>query len=119
MRIRLLTENLASDMVWLAEWGFCAWIEYDGTKILFDTGYSDVYCRNASHAGIDLNDVDVIAISHFHRDHTRGLLDHPFSSKKKIVLHPRVLTAVLETSDQGILDDYAAVQRTNCGRFCS
>jgi len=84
---------------------------------LFDTGYSDVYCRNASHAGIDLNDVDVIAISHFHRDHTRGLLDHPFTSKKKIVLHPRVLTAVLDSKDQSILDDYAAIQRTIAGDF--
>ena len=30
MRIRLLAENLASDMVWLAEWGFSAWIEFEG-----------------------------------------------------------------------------------------
>ena len=112
MKIRLLAENLASDMVWLAEWGFCAWIEFNGTNILFDTGYSDVYCRNARHAGIDLDAVDIIAISHFHRDHTRGLLDHPFTSKKKIVLHPRVLTAVLNTEDRSILDDYAQIQRT-------
>jgi len=33
MKIRLLTENLASDMVWLAEWGFSAWIEYGNHRI--------------------------------------------------------------------------------------
>ena len=111
MKIRLLTENLASDMVWLAEWGFCAWIEYEGTKVLFDTGYSDVYVHNARHAGLNLEELDFLAISHFHRDHTRGLLFHPFKSRKKLILHPRVLTAVLNTKDPSILKDYADIQR--------
>ena len=65
MKIRLLTENLASDMVWLAEWGFSAWIEYAGKNILFDTGYSDVYRKNAAHAGIDLEEADFLALSIF------------------------------------------------------
>ncbi len=111
MKVRLLTENLASDMVWLAEWGFSAWIEYEETRILFDTGFSDVYLRNAEYADIDLNSVDVIALSHFHRDHTRGLLFHRFEDKKKLVLHPRVMTAVLDTEDETVLSDYAAIQK--------
>jgi 7,8-dihydropterin-6-yl-methyl-4-(beta-D-ribofuranosyl)aminobenzene 5'-phosphate synthase len=110
MKIRLLTENLASDMVWLAEWGFSAWIEYNDTRILFDTGYSDVYCRNAEVAGIDLQTVDIIALSHLHRDHTRGLLYHPFKGKKKMLTHPRVLTDSLDTDDAKILQDYADIQ---------
>ena len=97
MQIRILTENLASDMVWLAEWGFSAWIEYQGTNVLFDTGYSDVYVRNAAHAGIDLDSVDVIALSHLHRDHTRGLLFHPFEGRKRLILHPRILQAGTES----------------------
>lgn len=109
--IRLLTENLASDMVWLAEWGFSAWIEYGETRILFDTGYSDVYCRNAAHAGIDLNSVDVLALSHLHRDHTRGLLFHPFTARKTLVTHPRVLTDVLDTKDETKIADYKAIQK--------
>lgn len=110
IKIRLLTENLASDMVWLAEWGFSAWIEYAEIRILFDTGYSDVYCRNASHAGIDLQTVDFIALSHLHRDHTRGLLYHPFETRKKLITHPRVLTDSLATDDKVILQDYADIQ---------
>ena len=43
-----------------------------GARVLFDTGFSDVYQRNAEHAGIDLETADAVAISHFHRDHTRG-----------------------------------------------
>lgn len=111
MRIRLLTENLASDMVWLAEWGFSAWIEYGDTRILFDTGFSDVYRRNAAHAGIDLETVDILALSHFHRDHTRGLLFHPFKGRKRLITHPRVLTAVLDTEDETVRVDYAAIHR--------
>ncbi len=110
MKVRLLTENLASDMVWLAEWGFSAWIEFGDIRVLFDTGYSDVYCRNAAHAGIDLEQADFIALSHFHRDHTRGLLFHPFKSRKPLIVHPRVLTAVLDTKKQTVRDDYANIQ---------
>jgi 7,8-dihydropterin-6-yl-methyl-4-(beta-D-ribofuranosyl)aminobenzene 5'-phosphate synthase len=110
MKIRLLAENLASDMVWLAEWGFSAWIEYDGKKILFDTGFSDVYCRNADHAGIDLEEADFIALSHFHRDHTRGLLFHPFRDEKKLLLHPRVMIARYKSDDKQLHADYAAIR---------
>jgi len=110
MQIRLLTENMASDMVWLAEWGFSAWIEYQGARILFDTGYSDVWVKNAAHAGIDLNTVDAIALSHFHRDHTRGLLSHPFTKPKPLYMHPRLLDAVLDTDDKAIRQDYSDIQ---------
>jgi 7,8-dihydropterin-6-yl-methyl-4-(beta-D-ribofuranosyl)aminobenzene 5'-phosphate synthase len=96
MRVRLLTENLASDLCWLAEWGFSAWIEYGEARILFDTGFSDVYRRNAETAGIDLEAVDLVAVSHFHSDHTRGLLFHPFRSRKRLAMHPRVMTALLD-----------------------
>ena len=109
MKIRLLCENTAADMVWLAEWGFSALIGFDGGKVLFDTGFSDVWQKNADHAGIDLNDVDAVAISHFHRDHTRGLLYHSFTDKKKLILHPRVLTAVLKTKSEKVKRDYAAI----------
>lgn len=94
MRIRLLTENLASDVTWLAEWGFSAWIEHGDARILFDTGFSDVYRRNAETAGIDLEEVDLIALSHFHSDHTRGLLFNAFRSRKRLVMHPRVMAAL-------------------------
>ncbi|MFY0690420.1 MAG: MBL fold metallo-hydrolase [Paracoccaceae bacterium] len=96
MRVTLLNENLVSDLCWLAEWGFSAWIEYDGTRILFDTGWSDVWCRNAATARIDLETADIIALSHFHSDHSRGLLFHRFKERKKLVVHPRVLTALLD-----------------------
>ena len=110
MKIRLLTENLASGMEWLAEWGFSAWIEYEGQKILFDSGFSQVYQHNAELAGIDLETVDFVALSHFHRDHSRGLLFHPFKKKKKLLLHPRILTAKYKTKNEKVHHDYRNIQ---------
>ncbi len=112
MKITILCENEAIDMVWLAEWGFSAFIEYNGINILFDAGFSDAYKQNAAHAGIDLESSDFVAISHFHRDHTRGFLYHDFKSPKKLILHPRVLTAKLKTDDQKILSDYRQIHAT-------
>jgi 7,8-dihydropterin-6-yl-methyl-4-(beta-D-ribofuranosyl)aminobenzene 5'-phosphate synthase len=117
MKIQLLCENEASDMVWLAEWGFSAFIEFDGSRILFDTGYSDVWWRNALHAGIDLDSVNVLALSHFHRDHTRGLRFHRFRDRKKLILHPRITTAALKTDKQAVKDDFAEIHRILAADF--
>ena len=115
MKIRLLNENLVSDLCWLAEYGFSAWIEYEGTKILFDAGWSDVWCRNAETADIKLETANVVALSHFHSDHSRGLLFHPFEEKKTLVLHPRVLTALLdpfiEPVDHHLPHRYAEIEQ--------
>lgn len=106
MKIRLLTENAACDMGWHAEWGFSAHIEFGDVNILFDTGYSDVWVRNAKTACIDLEQVDVIALSHFHEDHTRGLLFHNFQDKKRVVCHPRVIKELQESQDPEAMQDY-------------
>ena len=70
------------------------------------------YRKNAAHAGIDLEEADFLALSHFHRDHTRGLLYHPFESKKKLLLHPRVLTARYKSDDEQLHADYADIRTT-------
>ncbi|MEM1162571.1 MAG: MBL fold metallo-hydrolase [Pseudomonadota bacterium] len=111
MRITLLCENTASAMPWKAEWGFSAWIEYGDTRVLFDTGFSDVWRFNADHAGIDLNTVDWIGLSHIHRDHTRGLLHHDFPVGKRMVLHPRVMQPPPEIKgDDKAERDYRDIQ---------
>ncbi|WP_343081955.1 MBL fold metallo-hydrolase [Ostreiculturibacter nitratireducens] len=110
MKIRLLCENSACGLVWQAEWGFSALIEHGGENILFDTGYSDVWLRNSDIAGIDLDDVDVIALSHFHDDHTRGLLSHRFKERKRVVCHPRVLTESYDSDDPGAMQDYRDIR---------
>jgi 7,8-dihydropterin-6-yl-methyl-4-(beta-D-ribofuranosyl)aminobenzene 5'-phosphate synthase len=56
------------------DWGFSALIEYDGRRILFDTGNNaEIFAHNVEAAGIDLTTLDFAVISHRHGDHTSGL----------------------------------------------
>ena len=74
MRATVLVDNCALfDRPYLAEHGFAVYIEAEGTKVLFDTGYSDAVARNAAGLKIDLLDLDYIVLSHGHNDHTWGL----------------------------------------------
>lgn len=113
LSIRLLCENTASAMPWKAEWGFSAHITYRGHRVLFDTGLSDVWRFNAGLAGIDLDAVDWLALSHIHRDHTKGLLSHRFGARKPVILHPRILAPAPEIPDDAhAAADYLAIQAT-------
>lgn len=74
MQLTILVDNSTLiDRYFLAEPGVCYHIEIDGMKVLFDTGYSDVFMRNAAKMGIDLFDIDAVVLSHAHLDHTGGL----------------------------------------------
>ena len=56
------------------DWGFSAFVEYDGKRILFDTGNNaDTFAQNVKALGIDLRKLDFAVISHRHGDHTSGL----------------------------------------------
>lgn len=56
------------------DWGFSAFVEYGGKRILFDTGNnSDIFAHNVKAKGIDLGQLDFVVISHRHGDHTSGL----------------------------------------------
>lgn len=73
VKVTTLSTMLANDG--LGEWGYAALVEVDGKQILFDTGArSDVVLQNAKELGIDLSTVEDVVISHFHGDHTGGLL---------------------------------------------
>ena len=59
----------------IGEWSFSALLESDNEKILFDTGFDeDTVLHNAQLLGKDLSKVEKVILSHFHGDHTGGLL---------------------------------------------
>ena len=96
LKIVVLTDNnTITDRYYLGEPALSLYVEVDGLKILFDTGYSDVFIKNAQKADIDLASVDFIVLSHGHNDHTGGLrfyIDY-FKNKKhfpKIIASPDV-----------------------------
>ena len=57
-----------------SEHGLSLFIEYNGTRILCDTGASAAFMENAAALGINLKQTDFCIISHSHSDHTGGLL---------------------------------------------
>ncbi len=92
MKLTILVDNNTFiDQYYYGEPAVSYYIETEGKKILFDTGYSDVLIRNAESMGIDLKSVDCIAISHSHNDHTRGLQflhEYMDMSDMELVAHP-------------------------------
>ncbi len=74
MKTTILVDNTALfDRFFIAEHGFSAYIEAEGSRVLFDTGYSDAVLKNAQKMKIDLLGLDYIVLSHGHSDHTGGL----------------------------------------------
>ena len=72
--VTILSSNLAN-WATVGEWGFSALVEVDGRCILFDAGnYPDTVLRNAKSLGVDLSCVTDVVLSHFHFDHTTGLI---------------------------------------------
>jgi 7,8-dihydropterin-6-yl-methyl-4-(beta-D-ribofuranosyl)aminobenzene 5'-phosphate synthase len=69
----LVDNNTFIDRYFLGEPALSFFIEEGEKRILFDTGYSDVFIKNAEKMRIDLRDLDFVALSHGHVDHTWGL----------------------------------------------
>ena len=102
MKITVLADNNTFiDMYYLGEPALSFFIEDEGRKILFDTGYSDVFLKNAEKMGIDLCSADQIVLSHGHNDHSGGL---QYLMKKKkgmpLLCHPG--TFVYRQDDEGL-----------------
>jgi 7,8-dihydropterin-6-yl-methyl-4-(beta-D-ribofuranosyl)aminobenzene 5'-phosphate synthase len=56
------------------DWGYAALVEFNGKRILFDTGNNaDVLAKNAKAKGVDLSRLDFVVMSHRHGDHMGGL----------------------------------------------
>ena len=95
--ISVLTDNgTKRDSHLIAEHGLSLYIECDGLKLLFDTGETDVYLKNAAKMGIDLRKIDIVALSHHHYDHVGGIKYFPVQNQKiklvaqKCAFYPRV-----------------------------
>lgn len=73
-RITILHDSFGKHAQLTKNWGFAALLEFRGKRILFDTGNNArIFAENTEALGIDLRQLDFVAISHRHGDHTSGL----------------------------------------------
>ena len=81
----------------LAQHGLSVYIEAITSsktyRILFDTGqYGEAILHNAKLLGIDIKNIDAVALSHSHYDHSGGILDIAKVLNKRVplVAHPDI-----------------------------
>ena len=74
MKLHILVDNnTLIDRYFRGEPGFSALLETRECRVLFDTGYSDLFLTNAQKMGLSLSHLDFLVLSHSHLDHTWGL----------------------------------------------
>jgi 7,8-dihydropterin-6-yl-methyl-4-(beta-D-ribofuranosyl)aminobenzene 5'-phosphate synthase len=74
LRITVLFDNIQKVEGLEPGWGFACLVEGLDKTILFDTGGDgDILLANMERLAVDPRTVDVVVLSHYHRDHTGGL----------------------------------------------
>src|SRR5216684_3611648 len=73
-RVTILYDSFGKNPALTMDWGFAALVEYGGKRILFDTGGNpNILEHNVKTAGVDLQKLDFVVMSHRHGDHMGGL----------------------------------------------
>jgi 7,8-dihydropterin-6-yl-methyl-4-(beta-D-ribofuranosyl)aminobenzene 5'-phosphate synthase len=85
IRIKVLIENTAFQPDVISEHGLSLFIQVGSEQILFDTGQSGAFMKNASIYGCKLEKTEKMIISHGHYDHTGGLPAFLKENKKVLV----------------------------------
>jgi 7,8-dihydropterin-6-yl-methyl-4-(beta-D-ribofuranosyl)aminobenzene 5'-phosphate synthase len=92
VRVTTLIENKASgaDDCLKSEWGLSLHITFNGHEILFDTGASGLFAKNAERLSVNIASVEAAVLSHHHYDHGKGLGKFfELNSKAKVYLGER------------------------------
>ena len=103
--LRIIIENCASmenASLW-AQHGLCILLDLDliskSMKLLWDTGASgEVLLHNSQVLHVDLDEIDLICLSHGHYDHTGGLMSILQGMKKRVpvLAHPDIFAPKLK-----------------------
>ncbi len=69
------------------DWGFAALVEFNGKRILFDTGGDPaIFAKNVKARGVDLTKLDFVVLSHRHGDHVGGF-SHLLNVNPKVKIY--------------------------------
>ncbi|MCX0410419.1 MBL fold metallo-hydrolase [Clostridium perfringens] len=88
LRITTLVENTKISDEYENKHGLSFHIETEKHNILFDLGPKNTFLTNAKKLNINLEEVDIVVISHGHNDHGGGLEDFlKINHKAKVYIH--------------------------------
>jgi len=94
VRVRFLSTQITTNPRAQAEWGFSALVEADDVRLLFDTGrVPGTVTGNAKVLDVPLQGVHDVVLSHWHFDHTGGVLsvlDAVGFDGTRIYAHPAI-----------------------------
>jgi len=86
-RVTILNDAFSDRPGLEQDWGYSALIEFEGKRILFDTGDNiEVFRKNVERMHVDLTRLDMVVITHAHGDHTSGLR-YVLSKNPKVKLY--------------------------------
>lgn len=106
MIIKTLMEDTPLNSDYESEHGFSLYIETEKHKILFDTGASNLFEKNAKKLNVSLQDIDLVIISHGHYDHGGGLSSFlEKNSKAKIYIHNKAFEKHYSKRLNGNIED--------------
>lgn len=89
MSLTIVYDNNAYDPRLRTAWGFACWLQRGDTCLLFDTGGdASILLGNMDILGLDPQDIDVVVLSHIHRDHTGGLMGLLATGARPLVYLP-------------------------------
>ena len=91
VKITILIDNTALPG-YIAEHGFSLWLQTETEQILFDAGSTgEALLKNARKAGLNLETIQHLVISHGHYDHTGGIPELLSLAKKaNVYCHPDI-----------------------------
>ncbi len=111
----LVDNNTFIDHYYLGEPALSFYLENEPMCILFDTGYSDAFLKNAQKMKGRI-DVDKVVISHGHNDHTGGLYDLLRRLPgRKVIAHP---DAFYPKADENHLDIGSPLRLNQIKKYC-
>ena len=94
IQVTILYDNYTSVDDVKSDWGFSCLVQGTEKTILFDAGTkAEIFSHNVDTLNIDLNEVDLVVISHEHGDHTGGLSRLYKDNPDVSVYYPRSFSA--------------------------
>jgi len=90
IKLTIVYDNKSMQKNLQTDWGFSCLVEFDKTKLLFDTGDNgSILLSNMNKLDIEPKNINTVFLSHFHHDHIGGLQEFLKKNSKVKIFYPQ------------------------------